>query len=134
MSSTWNESENWSRRRSNKKTQFQDDASADMEAHFAFSNRVQQDTQLTNRTRLLTVLASIGAIGVIIFSFLMERSLAPAREASQVGFASFGDMLIIPGFLCFGLVLFFSLRELFKIYRELNDPGSYREKSRRRRS
>ena len=88
--------------------------------------------QLSNRTRLLIILASIGAFGCMVFGYLMERSLAPARESSYNGFAHFGEMLIIPGFLCFGVLLAFSLNELYKIYRTLNDPNTYRSRSSRR--
>jgi len=96
-------------------------------------SRRQQNLQVSNRTQLLFILAGIGTLGVLVFGYLMERALAPAREASVNGFSSFGEMLIIPGFLGFGLLLVFAMRELYKIYRVLNDPNTYRSKSRRSR-
>lgn len=93
----------------------------------------KQSLQLSNRTQLLIILASIGTLGVIVFGYFMERSIAPAREAAHNGFASVFEMLIIPGFLCFFVLLAFALHELYKIYRAINDPSSYRSRSRRPR-
>jgi len=89
----------------------------------------------SNLTLLRMVLAGIGFFGIVVFGFLMEKSLAPFRGATGAsagnGFNSFGDSLIIPGFLLSVFLCTYSVYELYKVYRKLNDPRSYGNKSRR---
>lgn len=86
-------------------------------------------------TLLRMFLATIGFIGMVVFGFLMESLLAPVRVASSSaannGFNSFGSTLIIPAFVVSVYLFSYGAYELFKIYRNLNDPNNYGNKSRR---
>lgn len=89
----------------------------------------------SNSTILRMVLATLGFIGMVLFGFLMHISLAPIRESADGrvdnGFNSFGDMLLIPAFLFSVYLCAFGVYELYKVYRQLNDPKNYGKRSRR---
>jgi len=89
----------------------------------------------SNLTLFRMAMAGIGFVGIVFFGFLMDTSLAPGREISgadgNYGFNSFTNAVTIPGFIVSLFIFSYSVYELYKVYRKLNDPNSYGNKSRR---
>lgn len=84
-------------------------------------------------------LAVVGFIGTLVFGFLMDSSLAPVREtaaraSSEYGFNSFTNSLVIPGFIVSVYMCVYGVYGLFKVYRQVNDPKNFRNRSRRKPS
>lgn len=99
------------------------------------TNTVKRGINPSNLTLFRMALAGVGFVGMVVFGFLMDKSLAPIREASGApadnGFNSFSDGLIIPGFLLSVYMCSYGVYHLYKVYRELNDPKNYGNKPRR---
>lgn len=81
-------------------------------------------------------LAVVGFIGTVVFAFLMDSSLAPVRElatraSSDYGFNTFTNSLVIPGFIVSVCMCAYGVYGLIKIYRQVNDPKNFRNRSRR---
>jgi len=101
---------------------------------FKSAHATKHGIQPSKVTLFHIIVAVVGFIGVVVFGFLMDKLLAPIREASGApadnGFNTFTDGLIIPAFLLSVCLCFYGVYSLYKVYRQLNDPKSYGNRSR----
>jgi len=101
------------------------------------AHTAKQGIHPSNLTLIRIVMAVVGFIGAVVFGFLMDTTLAPTRETSAAsleayyGFGSIGSSLIIPGFLLSVVMCAYGVYHLYKVYRQLNDPNNYGNRSRR---
>ena len=103
-------------------------------AHTAHTaHTAKHGIQPSKATLLLMFLAAVGFIGMVVFGFLMDTSLAPIREAatasSDHGFNSFTNSLAIPGFILSVYMCAYGMYSLYKVYHQLNDPRNYGNRS-----
>jgi len=89
----------------------------------------------SKNTILHIFLAGAGFFGALVFGFLMDSKSASIGAAfgtkADREFTSFADSLVIPGFMLSVCVCAYGVYQLFKVYRQLNDPKSYGNRSRR---
>lgn len=98
-------------------------------------NKTKPEIQPNNSMRFHMVLAGVGFIGVVVSGLLMGMSSALVNETfwavTDEGSNGVGDSIIALCLLFSACVCTYGLYELYKVYRLMNDPKNYRNKSRR---
>jgi len=83
-------------------------------------------------TLLHIFLAVAGFIGAVVFGLLMDSKSATISAAfgakANQGF-SLADSIILPGFMLSLCICAYSVYVLFKVYRQVNDPKNYGNRS-----
>ena len=86
------------------------------------------------RTRALFFVLAFGIVGFVITAILMW--FAPSSEEilntrHHSIFTNVLDVLALPALLFFMVVVIYACTELYKVYRLINDPETYRRNRRR---
>lgn len=97
-------------------------------------NTHRKATSSGNRTRLLMVVLCVGLIGLGTIIFLIRKGSdqaigAVSSYAGRGAFTNLSEIFQIPVLMFFGVLVAYSISELYKTYRAMNDPETYRRKS-----
>jgi len=84
-----------------------------------------------NSTRLFVMLLSIGVAGLCILAVWSRMLPTPhdqlvASYANRGVFSNLNEIFLIPAFMFFGVLVAYSITELYKSYRIMSDPETYR--------
>lgn len=94
--------------------------------------------RLGNRIKVALVLLCVGLIGLVIVGLFMHRKAEAVSELST--YASRGmvnnvsDIFQIPAIMFFIVLTLYAVSELYKSYKAMNDPETYRAQSVKRAS
>jgi len=98
--------------------------------------RHKEVQNFSNRVKLLLVLLCVGIAGIVmVFWFRHLTNEAVQQFADNPSFAHRGavtnltEIFQIPAFMFFGVLVAYSISELYKIYRAMNNPETYRNKA-----
>lgn len=99
--------------------------------------RLDGRLSLSSKVRLRLGILFTGMFGLVVFGALMNSNIAPGRvgggQAYADGFHSILNIITIPGFLLSGAIVVFAANELYKCYRDINNPRRYGVEARRAR-
>ena len=74
-----------------------------------------------------------GFCAVLVFMHLRAEAVTQLSSyASQGALNNLTEIFHLPALMFFGIIMLYALSELYKCYRAMNDPESYRKKSVRR--
>lgn len=95
-------------------------------------NLHKKAVKTSNRTRLMLMLLSIGVSGLGVLAVLSQMAAVPADQlvssyANRGTFSNLDEIFRIPAFMFFGVLVAYSITELYKSYRAMNDPETYRK-------
>lgn len=98
-------------------------------------NISKKTRKVSNRTRLLAVLLGIGVCGLSMVIWLMQKvptvaAGAAPSYANRGTFSNLNEIFQIPALMFFGVLVAYAMTELYKSYRAMNDPETYRRKNR----
>lgn len=93
---------------------------------------------LGNRIRVALVLLCVGLIGLGVVSLFMHRKAEAVKElttyASRGMVNNVSDIFQIPAIMFFVVITLYAVSELYKSYKAMNDPETYRAQSTKRAS
>lgn len=92
--------------------------------------------KLGNRIKLALVLLCVGLIGLGIVGTFMYRKAEAFNElsayASRGALVNVSDIFQIPAIMFFAILTLYAISELYKSYKAMNDPETYRNASSKR--
>lgn len=99
-------------------------------------NKQKEALTHSNRIKIALALLCVGLIGLgIILLFMLRREDVVdelSTYANRGALNNVSDIFLIPAIMFFSVIVMYAVSELYKTYKILNDPDTYRTSSTRR--